>query len=219
MSDVIYENLNLISNAGDNPAFKSGRTATVIWFNDLGRDHKIRKRILSFTQLPEGWHYGEGRSADECAIELALKVSSLFAHYGADEIEAFPDIEGGVLISGYRDRHVVEVFCDANDRLNLLHEMNDNILCEMENVSLEEVREFIQCLNWNRRKSSDFSILITIAEKNKNLRVLPLKTHRETGESLWSIPDAQRNTPEQNVCIYADTTIRAYPGIRSFFGE
>ncbi len=208
MSDISYENSNVISNVGYHSTFDSGRTAAVMRVDYLlhyKRDiyRNARRQILSFAQLPKGWHYGGGNPAGADTVKLALKVSLLFVEHGAGEIEAFPDVEGGILVSGYRGEDLVDVFCGTNGRLDLLHERNGESLYEKENVDLDEAGAFIECLEW---KLSDFFIRSISDESSEDSRALLSRIHRETGEFPSLTCGVPSNALEQNASIYTDST-------------
>ena len=46
----------------------------------------IVRRINSFKSLPHGWHYGEGRGADQLAVESALHAYRAFREFGITRI-------------------------------------------------------------------------------------------------------------------------------------
>ena len=110
--------------------------------------HSAEQVIGSFLDLPEGWHYGEGRNATKAAYRTALEVDRLFQNSKARIIEAFPDLDGGVSVCGRYENEDLEVFCSPDGlRLSLCHEVDDVPACEVEDVTIEDVRDYINGLH------------------------------------------------------------------------
>ena len=109
---------------------------------------RISKTIRSFAKLPDGWHYGSGTGAVDIAVDAALNVNSLLVDYGARNIEAFPAVDGGVLVTGYHGRDTLEVLCCPDGEMNLVHEIEDELVDEWSGISIREIEEFLGGLEW-----------------------------------------------------------------------
>ena len=92
------------------------------------------KQIRSFAHLPDGWHYGEGRGATREALSAALEIDELLIDR-VEEIEVFPAVDGGVLVSGYIDEHNLELTCAPSGRMDLWHEESDTLVYEQRGIS------------------------------------------------------------------------------------
>ncbi len=108
------------------------------------REEAIVDEIRSFERLPAGWHYGEGHGATGLAVESALAMQALLMTNKADEVEVFPDVSGGVLLSGYCQDETMEIFCDHDGRINIIHEVGGEIAYEKDDVSAQEVNEYMR---------------------------------------------------------------------------
>lgn len=168
---------------------------------------KIRGRIHSFRDLAHGWHYGEGRGATEIAVEVALTIQRHFLEHGIREIEVFPDLDGGILVSGYHEQHTVDVFCTPDGHTDLLHEVDDKAVYERNTVPMDEIVAYLGGLLWETKKLSDSFILKTLATKSSDLRVQHSKTHLLAAYPSLT-PSVLRNAAERNVSIYDDSTPR-----------
>ena len=133
--------------------------------------NKIKEEIDSFTALLDGWHFGEGVGANEVAVRVAHDVHDLMIENGAEEIEAFPAIDGGVLISGYFDNESLDVSCRPNGAMEIDHEVNDNLKYEREGLYLNDVKKYLEELNWSKRSYEYCIPNISAGEKND----LPVK--------------------------------------------
>ena len=188
-----------------------------IWSNHLDpKQAALVDRIRSFRNLGEGWHYGDGRGATESAIRSALEIQSNFIRYGARKIEAFPDPDGGILISGYHEEHTIEVFCTDDGRMNILHERDDCALYEKNDVTLDELIDYLGGLQWSLKNSFVSFIPNTTVMRNKGLQVWRSEILQE--EACRSLT---RNVPEkqveQNANIYG-VSIPVWQGVLQFSG-
>ncbi|MCY4051933.1 MAG: hypothetical protein OXF60_10645 [Gammaproteobacteria bacterium] len=113
----------------------------------------IKKQIVSFIDLQDGWHFGEGVGASDTAVKAAHDVYDLMIKNGAEEIEAFPAIDGGILISGYFDNESLDVSCRPDGTMEIDHEVNNVLKNEKQGLRLNNVRTYLEKLNWNKKKS------------------------------------------------------------------
>lgn len=178
---------------------------------------KIRDQIRSFSDLADGWHYGEGRGATELAMEAALTIHSHFIEHGIIEIEVFPDLDGGILISGYHENQTLEVFCNQGGHTDILHEIRDKVLHERNDVPMDEIVEYLGGLPWRSKKLFDSFILGTIVGKSDDLKVLLSRIHQmEVSRSLT--PNVQEKAAEPNANIFEDFIPRQQE-IPPYFGD
>ncbi len=115
--------------------------------------------IQSFSSLPEGWHYGSGQGATKEATNLALDICKLLMKYNANELGAFPDVEGGILVTGYNNDHTIEIFCKPDRLLDLLHETDDSVISEFSDLKYSEIEDYLKKLKWKQRDSFDLGLM------------------------------------------------------------
>ena len=121
--------------------------------------------VLSFRLLPDGWHYGRGSAPKPETEVWALELIALFSEQGADAIEAFPDVDGGILVSAYHGGATVDALMLANKTVEW-----DADDCEFEKLALSDAIKKIRGLNW-QTKSSGYCIHATTAiERNTSNR-------------------------------------------------
>ena len=135
-------------------------------------------RIRAFATLPDGWHYGEGRGATDGAITAAIEIDALFMMGGVEEVEAFPGIDGGILLTGYRGPDTLEIRCNPFGQMDLLHETGDKVVCEQSGMTQHGIIKYVGEIGWAPTKSSDYSIQCTTA-------------------SAWIDSQARRSSPDQ----------------------
>ena len=161
----------------------------------------IRDRIHSFRDLAHGWHYGEGRGATEIAVEAALTIQHHFLEHGISEIEVFPDLDGGILVSGYHEQHTVDVFCTPDGHTDLLHEVDDKAVYERNDVPMDKIVAYLGGLLWGTKKSFDSFITKNLAIKSSDLRVLHSRTRPPEAYQLLT-PSVPGHAVELNASIY-----------------
>ncbi len=143
-------------------------------------------KIRSFAQLPDGWHYGEGCAATEQAVTAALDVNAQFLMHIPDAVEVFPAVDGGVMVCGYWRDHMLEIICGPSGRLDMVHELDDEVTDERGDVSLDEVTAYMGEMGWKPQKNlSGCSIPGTSVSTEGDSRVW-LSSHRPEGEFLYS---------------------------------
>jgi len=180
---------------------------------------EIVDQIFSFALLPNGWHYGEGCGATEFAVELALIVNSLLIERNASDIEVFPDINGGILVSGYHENETIEILCDEIGQINVIHEDDENVVCEQMDVSVQELSDYLEGLLWRSTKLSDFFIRnISVGERG-DLRVLHSKIPQTKVVYRSSTHDALEKLVEPNANTLFSFTIPTSQGTPQLFGE
>src|SRR5262245_59631696 len=104
----------------------------------------IARRILSFGELPAGWHYGSGVPAPLHVIDNALRVGALLTDVGAKKLEAFPEIVGGILVSGYHDADTVDVLCRVDRLFDICHEEDNREIANQEGISFQAITQYLQ---------------------------------------------------------------------------
>ena len=118
-------------------------------------ERMIAQKIRSFTKLPDGWHYGTGTSATAASVDAALTVNAALVDYGARNIEAFPGIDGDVLVAGYNHDDTLEIQCRPDGRMDLVHEIGDEPDQErgFNDISMSEVEAYLGDLKWLPKNS------------------------------------------------------------------
>lgn len=79
------------------------------------------KKIDSFSELPKGWHYGDGEAALKDVIDAALKIEAHLRMIGFSHTDAFPGADGEIMVVGYRGDHDLEVTLIPGDEFEIIH--------------------------------------------------------------------------------------------------
>lgn len=181
---------------------------------DQNLEQTVAGRIDGFAALPDGWHFGDGIAPVARAVESAHAINLLLADYGARNIEAFPCIDGGILIHGYRRADVLEIQCDPDGQICLSHERDGGLVQEQENISIGDIESYLGDLAWLPTSSSEFSSIPSITAGSwVDLQAPPSnRLHRVWG-SLCSIHDVESIVAVVSADIFDDSTrmIRSAP--------
>ena len=109
----------------------------------------VDEYIRSFSELPEGWNFGEGRAPGGEVIDKAIQVYKLGKSFGLIG-NAFPVGDGEIEISfSYRD-HFMDILITAQNNLEYTYEIGigdeyDEI-DHIENISFEEAKTKLRVL-------------------------------------------------------------------------
>lgn len=189
----------------------------VVNFSDPTDDF-ISRRILSFLDLADGWHYGDGRAATQTAVNLARSISSLLVRNNADEIEVFPDVSGGILVSGYYADDILEIFCSADGNLEIEHRVEQDTRFEKDGILFDELTDYLWRMSWKSMKLSDLFTQNILANESKDLRVWysrGLLLRAPYRSSTHGVPESEAD-PSANTLVVITT--RPSPDIPSFSG-
>ena len=184
-----------------------------------GLKQAVAQKIRSFAELPEGWHFGEGVGATEAAVDLALVINTLLTDYRARNIEAFPCIDGGVLVHGYQGADVLEIQCDPDNKVHLVHERNSGLVREQEAISTDDIECYLGDLAWLPISSSVFSTRSTTAGSWADIPVPPFNRLHQVWGSLCSIHSVESIAAAPNATIFIISTEGIAPRRPSFGGS
>ena len=176
----------------------------------------VEGQIKEFAALPNGWHFGEGIGATEVAVDLALVVNTLLTDYRARNIEAFPCVDGGVLVHGYQGHDVLEIQCDPDNKVHLVHECNGDLVKEKEDISIDDIECYLGELAWLPISSSVISTQSTTAMNWADIPVPPFNRLRRVWDSLCSVHSVESNVAAPNATIFIISTKGTEPRRVSF---
>lgn len=185
---------------------------------DLDLEKAIAKEIEAFAALPDGWHFGDGIGAVAEAVQSALAVNELLARQGARNIEAFPLIEGGVLISGYGGRDTLEVRCQPDGRMDLAHEIADEEHYWQDAVSLNDIEAYLGGLAWLSPNLFVPCIPSISVRREDDFKVMLSNHLPEVGEYQFSRLPALWTRAAASATILLVSTVESFP-LLMFSGE
>ena len=185
---------------------------------EQGLRQAVAQKIHSFSELPEGWHFGEGVGATRAAVDSALIINTLLADHRARNIEAFPCVDGGVLVHGYQGVDVLEIQCDPDSMVHLAHEREGDLVAEREAVSTDDIECYLGELAWRSISSFVFSTHSTTAMSWVDIPAPPFNKRLRVSASLCSIHDVESIAVDRNATTFKISTKGTAP-FQPFFGD
>lgn len=110
---------------------------------------EVQDKIKAYTYLEDGWHYGEGRNSFPKATEVALFLVEEFKRKGWEKMDAFPDINGSVLLCVYDGDLCYEFTANEDGKIDYREEKRNGGYVEQadhEGLTKEEASELL----WNK---------------------------------------------------------------------
>lgn len=103
-------------------------------------------KIAEFPELPEGWHFGEGKKISKDNTSIAERIFYTIFSQGIVTTDAFPGIDGEIRVTGYFDEHYLEFTLEADKTITYLYEVDDMEVEYKESLSIVEVLEVIKTI-------------------------------------------------------------------------
>lgn len=122
-------------------------------YNNL---QETQRKITSFADLPDGWHYGDGVAPTPNMITAAYQWHSKLAAMGFSLTDAFPGVEGEILLSGYRDNHTFELMLETDYSVSFYHEDDGKIVFSSLRNSQQDAENAIKDATGELWSTSDF---------------------------------------------------------------
>lgn len=119
-------------------------------------------KINSFAELPAGWHFGEGMPPSPDRVKNARLLHFEFVRSGFTRTNAFPGIDGQIMVTAYRGSEYHEFSLELDGSLDYVFELGNEEQDCKENLSLEEALEIVRELAnivWLTLESSTTLIL------------------------------------------------------------
>ena len=171
-------------------------------------------KLLSFLDLPDGWHYGSGSPPDSVRVQNAVGIIDLFASHGLVKTDAFPGIDGEVRITAYHNTSYLEVTLELDGTVCLVLEADGAEVIYKDRLSLWEAKILLDKtlvgMKQEECNSSDLSIQNTTTLLEESSKIW----HFGTNEVLMGLQVCHasvRSVPLLQVEAYAPTLESTIP--------
>lgn len=120
---------------------------TYVLFHLSTPEKKTRtiKKIESFCYLPVGWNYGKGAPIELKTVKAAIEIYNFFLMLGLSRTDAFPGVDGEVMITAYHRQHYIGATIEKSPNgefiYSLIHEINDEESVFIEGRTARQIRE------------------------------------------------------------------------------
>ncbi|MCB8880088.1 hypothetical protein ACELLULO517_07565 [Acidisoma cellulosilytica] len=160
-------------------------------------------KIDGFLRLEKGWHYGSGVPVSRALVGRAKLLINLFHALGFPNVDAFPGVDGELMISAFEEGHCIEVTLELDGTFRLLHEDKGQEVFYEEGLSTYDLAKHFSFETTKAKRtewySSDLSTPVTTTSRLGSSRTWRLDQQRETQQFLA----LSRNAPVNEVAEYA----------------
>jgi hypothetical protein len=152
------------------------------------RDIKLKsteKKIESFRELRPGWHYGEGVAPNEITVRNATRLNRLAHALGFPKTDAFPGVDGDVILVIYHENYDLEFTLRASGGITYYKMKEDEDIEYEKGLSFEQASIKVFLFNVEIWKLSDYLTSEDTATNPRNGQVRNLKAQGEI-LGIWS---------------------------------
>jgi hypothetical protein len=136
-------------------------------------------KILSFEDLPIGWHYGEGGPITESVIGTALDIYWRLSSFGFEDTDAFPGTYGEIMVTAYRGHHYIELIVETDGTVSVCYERGG------EDVYSEEHLEFGRALDMLKKISEEIWAEEIWSTSDSSIRNILTGAQTKTVSRVW----------------------------------
>ncbi len=190
----------------------------MISYANIISGQRTADKIRAFGSLSEGWHYGRGNASSENIIEECLRIHSRMIGVGFHETDAFPGIDGEVLLTAYHEYHYIDILVELDGCVTITHEIGDTVVSRKGGLSEASCREELVKMAGDIWKPSASYTFDTSIIRGGALRVWHSRTRQKTEVSR----SLNKNAYFRQALAFANTsrhTIERPLVIPSFFGH
>jgi hypothetical protein len=130
--------------------------------------HITVTKLESFRRLNTGWHYGEGRDFDSTIINSAIDLHNLAVKLGFFETDAFPGVDGSIMIAIYHKSDYLEFTLTCKNEIIYRRETDNVEVSEEELITFDQVKTILEGLGQDTWRSSDsyISDITTVGDRD-----------------------------------------------------
>jgi hypothetical protein len=174
----------------------------------MPRPLETLRKIKRFAHLLPGWHFGEGVPPSHGMVLSATLLNLDLQLAGFDKTNAFPGVDGQIMVTAYHDDFYFEFSLELDGLVNFVMEVGDREEFARDGLSIGQVRSLITELATNVCSISESSTITISTPKNVMSKAwhsgIP-PTRREF--QLWT-----KNAFEREVQVPAYTSTGSMPG-------
>ena len=150
-----------------------------------------RNKLISFLDLPAGWHFGTGRAPSRKLVKLLIDVNARAFDQGFPKSDAFPGINGNVMLTLYYQDHLIDLIVEEGMQIaSILYEKGDEEVLSQDDIGVALALNIIQQIGQICLLSGPYTKNIT-PSMNTESKVSPSRPPAAMEEFLYSIQSAQ----------------------------
>ena len=194
----------------------ANESPSILRIQDPHDGHITTKKIRNFRRLKAGWHYGEGYSFDENVLHKAIKLHEHALLLGFYETDAFPGIDGSVILTAYNGPECLEFTLTPSGNIQYRLERDDVEVYDEESITLPQAEDILRTFRWERCRPFAFSTSGTmIATENA---FVPRHSHVSGMAFLFLMKNASYHLDEPFANTLSSTIPQQQVNPR-FFGD
>lgn len=176
------------------------------------------KYISSFSELPDGWHFGSGTSPTMTNLNIMRDVLRSASDLGFQTFEAFPGVDGEVQLAIYDGVHFYAITLEADNLFTVLCELNGQQELFEERVTYYDVLSRLEEFAFKLCNTSESYIQAKSPRSTEGPAISPLRTHPMALEYPASRSIAPLPKADQSASTSQFITGRLLAAIRSSSG-
>ncbi len=199
---------------------------SMVKFHQTVLNHRFRyifskvdssKKVDSFSNLPNGWHYGQGVPPLAQVIDKAKKLNDLALNVGFKGANAFPGIEGEIQLTVYFRDIYLEFTIPPDGLITYVYEL-DHQEIEYEQISYNQAIAKIRSFRGIIWASSELLVRSTTISIRNAFKV----SHSSHPAKMVEFPYSRKSVPfklaETSVLTYKSFTPKSQETLQ-YFGK
>jgi len=160
--------------------------------SDDSRFQSTMRKVQSFKNLALGWNYGQGGPVDPNVVRGAIAVLLNFSLAGLTDTDAFPGINGEVMVTAYERDHYLEAIVESDGSVSVTYDVDDVEKFSKERMGSEEALNKLQEIAGEIWNMFDFYI-----------RTISIQTPDRIGSRVWpsEIPQTVAEPPLSSAIV------------------
>lgn len=167
----------------------------------------VAKKIRSFAELEEGWHFGDGVPATEEAIQAGLELLEFSLGRALYKCDAFPGLSGEVILKVYGEKTDLELTARTTNSVDISLEYEIEYVEESDKdveFAKRKIEEFRDAL-W---KSSESYTLATMSPSENGIQAKLFNGVLMAAEYRCLANNVYKNEAVKPVSTFGNTTPR-----------
>ena len=179
-------------------------------------------KLMSFTSLPIGWHFGRGEAISAAAIMDASAILRVGHECGFPASDVFPGADGEVMVTFYQyPSHYIQVTIESPKSFEVIHELDADERLSRDCVSVAEVGQLLSKI-YGDIWPTQSALPLTFHATSTALSVDSWISHLSHLQMEVEFPSLRRNARSQQAeqfAIICRSSTEASLGIQEHTGD
>lgn len=180
------------------------------------------EKIRSFLNKPVGWHYNAGKPPVPERISVAVSYLRVLHALGLYETDAFPGVDGEIMVTAYNKKAYYETSFELNGNANFVFRYSDEDRIDEENVSVPRmIAHLLEAIQQAEQEECSTFVLFTqntTIQEQKSSKTMLSRTAQ-----MGAVPQSLKKAAPQRMAnpyvLTSNNTIQTSQVIPPFFGS